>query len=128
MSNNNHNHNQDLTSKRRKVSSEDNIDQDINSKIIVSPKNPNHVQIDANDIQLPQVTIESKEIYQSLHLDKISVILQCKNVNKTIIEHALSDMIINGYKIDWKRLPFDIRIIKTVFDALATNGVTADMM
>ena len=132
--NNNLNHNRDLMSKRRKVSSEDNktshhqttIDQDINSKIIVLPKKTNYAEMDAFDIKLPQITIESKEIYQSFASGQsIRNIAIQKNINNTMIERALSDMIINGYKIDWKRLPFDIRIIQTVFDALATNGIGA---
>ena len=94
---------------------------DINDKIIVPPKNE---YLNEFKLMLPAIDTESKQIHEAFTSGKsINDIVRERRLSRTLIEKRLADMVINGYKIDWKRLPFTFKQIKIAFDALATVGI-----
>eukprot|EP01083_Nonionella_stella_P024833 68415_1 len=90
----------------------------------VLPSNPD---VNANiSIGIPPITTQSKQIYEAfVRGESIEDIVRKRVISRRKIEECLSNMIINGFKMDWNLLPFSEEQTEACFDVLSSVGVSA---
>ena len=101
-------------------------EEDANTPIMVPPQNMEKMQKELENLSRPEVTAQSKSIYEQFQSGKsIGEIVQKRKIKRNTVEQCLSNMVLNGYKMNWNRFPFNIRQITCCFTALSVIGVSA---
>jgi len=100
--------------------------EDANSAIAVPFQNEERLQSDLDALTRPEVTAQSTSIYEEFQSGlSISDIVSSRKVRRATVEQCLSNMVFNGYKVNWNRFPMDTGQITACFTALTTLGLKA---